>query len=188
MFEFLDRWFGGLMWCPKCLIWRLPEEFARKTRVVGCHQCIRAYWRQYSRKYRQSEKGRAYYREKARRFRRDHPSKSNETAARYRQKHRGERRALLQRLRLNYPERCREYDRRRRVIQKGLRPGHTLAEWEVVLARWNYQCVDCGTTERLSQDHVVPISRGGLDDISNIVPRCVSCNSRKGNRLVALSA
>lgn len=29
-------------------------------------------------------------------------------------------------------------------------------------------------------DHVIPLSRGGKDDISNMVLACVSCNSAKG--------
>lgn len=34
-------------------------------------------------------------------------------------------------------------------------------------------CSCCGDTEAiLGADHVVPLSRGGLDDISNIQPLC----------------
>jgi 5-methylcytosine-specific restriction endonuclease McrA len=31
-------------------------------------------------------------------------------------------------------------------------------------------------------DHVIPLSRGGPDDVSNVVCCCRSCNSRKGVR------
>jgi len=44
-------------------------------------------------------------------------------------------------------------------------------------------CVTCGTTERLSLDHIVPIAKGGTNDRGNLQTLCVSCNSRKGDRL-----
>lgn len=55
---------------------------------------------------------------------------------------------------------------------------HTLAEWEALLDSYHGLCVYClrPTTGR---DHVVPLSRGGPNDIDNIVPACRSCNSRK---------
>jgi 5-methylcytosine-specific restriction endonuclease McrA len=53
---------------------------------------------------------------------------------------------------------------------------------QAVIAR-DGSCVDCGTTENLSADHVVPVSRGGERyALENGACRCVSCNSRKGNR------
>lgn len=41
------------------------------------------------------------------------------------------------------------------------------------------RCFYCGTTERITIDHVVAIARGGTDSIGNLVPACKSCNSRK---------
>lgn len=43
-------------------------------------------------------------------------------------------------------------------------------------------CVECGATERLSLDHIVPRSRGGGSGIDNLRVLCISCNSRKGAR------
>jgi 5-methylcytosine-specific restriction endonuclease McrA len=31
-------------------------------------------------------------------------------------------------------------------------------------------------------DHVIPVSRGGTDDLTNLRPACAPCNNRKGNR------
>jgi len=42
-------------------------------------------------------------------------------------------------------------------------------------------CVYCGAPAT-QVDHVVPISRGGADDISNFAASCAPCNLRKGNR------
>jgi 5-methylcytosine-specific restriction endonuclease McrA len=43
--------------------------------------------------------------------------------------------------------------------------------------------VYCGSTGRLTLDHVVPRSRGGDSVWENVVTSCAPCNLRKGNRL-----
>ena len=45
-------------------------------------------------------------------------------------------------------------------------------------------CLYCGHSFResdLSRDHVVPISKGGLDVWTNVVAACKRCNARKGD-------
>ena len=61
----------------------------------------------------------------------------------------------------------------------------THAQWQAVLAHYNHKCVYCGATEDLTQDHIIPLSRGGPHTISNVAPACCSCNSRKGARTPA---
>lgn len=51
-----------------------------------------------------------------------------------------------------------------------------------VLRRDGHQCQYCESRGRLTIDHVVPKSRGGLDTWDNLVAACVPCNHRKGNR------
>lgn len=55
----------------------------------------------------------------------------------------------------------------------------TKAEWLAMLERYGHKCLKCGSTERLTMDHVLPISRGGPNTIDNIQPLCLSCNSSK---------
>jgi Pyruvate/2-oxoacid:ferredoxin oxidoreductase delta subunit len=43
-------------------------------------------------------------------------------------------------------------------------------------------CIYCGSTENLSLDHIIPLSKGGPDIISNQVYACRSCNSSKGSK------
>jgi 5-methylcytosine-specific restriction endonuclease McrA len=44
------------------------------------------------------------------------------------------------------------------------------------------KCAHCGTTEKLTIDHIVPLSRGGSADGKNIQVLCAPCNASKGNR------
>jgi 5-methylcytosine-specific restriction endonuclease McrA len=50
------------------------------------------------------------------------------------------------------------------------------------------KCKYCGIEEtkeiKLTQDHVIPLSRGGKHMLANIVPACKSCNSRKGTKTI----
>jgi len=62
---------------------------------------------------------------------------------------------------------------------------HTLAEWREKLELFAHCCAYCGESKPLTRDHNIPLSRGGTDDIMNILPACQSCNSRK-HRLTAL--
>lgn len=45
---------------------------------------------------------------------------------------------------------------------------------------FNYCCAYCGDKpERLDPDHVVPLSSGGPNTLSNLLPVCLACNSDK---------
>lgn len=43
-------------------------------------------------------------------------------------------------------------------------------------------CIYCGSEDNLSLDHIIPLSKGGPDIISNQVYACRSCNSSKGDK------
>ena len=54
---------------------------------------------------------------------------------------------------------------------------------QAVLAKCNWQCVDCGRVaygRDMHADHVTPISQGGERyDVANGQARCVACHGRK---------
>lgn len=69
--------------------------------------------------------------------------------------------------------------------RKGDVGDHTYKEWLAQLRAFGHRCAYCRarlTRTTRSRDHAIPLSRGGSNDISNIVPACRSCNSRKGAR------
>lgn len=57
-----------------------------------------------------------------------------------------------------------------------------------VLLRDNFTCVYCGRNPKedgvkLEVDHIIPKSRGGTDDIDNLVTACWECNQGKKDLL-----
>lgn len=52
-----------------------------------------------------------------------------------------------------------------------------------VYERDDNRCVTCGSTDRLTLDHVFPYSRGGEDVFANLQTMCQPCNSSKGARV-----
>lgn len=54
---------------------------------------------------------------------------------------------------------------------------------EAVYERDGFACLHCGTTERLSLDHIHPWSLGGEDTLDNLQTLCRPCNSSKGARV-----
>lgn len=46
------------------------------------------------------------------------------------------------------------------------------------------QCFYCGSKGKMTQDHVVPIHRGGRHSIGNLVAACQVCNSSKQDKTI----
>jgi 5-methylcytosine-specific restriction enzyme A len=55
-----------------------------------------------------------------------------------------------------------------------------------VFQRDKYQCQSCGKTTletNLTIDHIIPLSRGGQNDISNLQTLCFICNQQKTDKI-----
>lgn len=71
---------------------------------------------------------------------------------------------------------------RRRARLAGCSGEWTAREWEDLKAACGHTCLCCGRCEpeiKLTVDHVIPVSRGGDNKVTNIQPLCKSCNSAK---------
>lgn len=68
---------------------------------------------------------------------------------------------------------------RRRARIKGMSTHFTQQEWRDLCDKYGNRCLKCGKQGEMTPDHIVPISRGGSNDISNIQPLCLACNLHK---------
>lgn len=140
-------------WCNS------PFETRNVKRVFCSGRCRNAHVRQHWREdpVAARERARAWFaqhadlvRERARKWSRDHP---------------------VEKARQRHARRAREVGA----------PGAWMAsEWRALRESLGDRCAYCGSTQRLTIDHVVPLVRGGSNSIDNLIVACRSCNSRKG--------
>ncbi len=133
-------------------------------------------------------------------WRKNNPERDKETCAHWRSQHRKEAvererhrvralrndpaKYLRHRLQMNV-HRDAYYARKRAA--KG---SHTLNQWLFRIAFYGWRCAYCDvplTPKTLQKDHRIPVSRGGSEWASNLVPACKHCNVSKGNRKMPVS-
>jgi 5-methylcytosine-specific restriction protein A len=143
------------------------------------------------------------WREGTRRWHAEHPERVREIKRRYRERNadrlRADGRERAARARREHPEKFRARDRAQKVKHRARYAFHqaqrrarlaaaagtfTLAERTAMLEQAGHRCLACGSDERLSVDHIVPITLGGRHEAANIQPLCVRCNSRKKQRII----
>lgn len=75
----------------------------------------------------------------------------------------------------------------RRIRKYNAEGLHTQGEWEILKKQYGYTCPSCKRKEpeiKLSEDHIIPITKGGSNFIENIQPLCLSCNYKKYNKII----
>ena len=80
------------------------------------------------------------------------------------------------------PEAKRAIDTNRRARKSGRKGSFTAEEWNDLVKSTGNKCLCCGSSgkiKKLTQDHVIPLCKGGSNTIENIQPLCQKCNSSK---------
>jgi len=139
------------------------KEERRAYRMANAER-QRAFYKQWFKKNqeRMREYGREYYRV--------HPEVARKAGRKWEAANRDKRRAI---------------DRRRRARKQQAEGEFTNQEWQALKAFYNHTCLRCDKREpeiQLTADHVIPLSKGGSNYISNIQPLCGSCNNAKGSQ------
>ena len=52
---------------------------------------------------------------------------------------------------------------------------------ESIKNQWDHKCAYCGSTEKLSLDHIIPQCKGGSNHVNNVLCACTKCNADKGH-------
>ena len=52
----------------------------------------------------------------------------------------------------------------------------------MLINRDDYKCKVCEKHDNITVDHIIPLSKGGTDELDNLQLLCRSCNSSKGNK------
>ncbi|TMZ72779.1 HNH endonuclease [Klebsiella pneumoniae] len=88
------------------------------------------------------------------------------------------------------PEYGRDWKRknpqRKRAYRHARKTSGTLLvrDWRRLCNRYGNKCAYCESMEPLTVDHIIPVTRGGLHTIGNVLPACLSCNSSKGRKFI----
>lgn len=87
----------------------------------------------------------------------------------------------------NYREKNKEqyciYAQTRIARIKMLKSDLTVEDWIYAQNAFGWRCAYCGKrSERLHQEHFIPVSKNGEYTKQNIIPACQSCNSSKNNK------
>jgi hypothetical protein len=156
---------------------------------IYCKECIRE---KSAKRYeaniekereRSRNKTRKYYKENRGKILAKAKVKSYENHKKYYESHKSERLEKNKAYRLSNAEQYRNYCRARRSKKQNSVINFSNSDWEECLKYFDYKDAYTGLPmETVSQDHVIPLSKGGGYTKQNIVPCEGDINSSKGNR------
>lgn len=172
----------GLKRCIRCKKWKpMTREYFHLDRgkfISHCKPCAKERRKEKSLTPLQILKARA----RRKRWEETHPEKHKEVVRQSRARHREQRLSSTR----NY-----------RALKRAAKGNHTPQDIHLLYLRQKRKCYYCkrhvlppGIGERRGQrrsyqvDHIVPLSRGGSNDIHNLAISCAACNESKGNKLL----
>ena len=175
--------------CSKCEKVKPLDEFyeddSTDGRYSSCKQCKREYKRQYYAEHRKEENKRTAQ------WRTDNPGYDAQYNAEHRKENR-EHNAQWRAKNLNYYKqyridnagKYRAYAANRYALSIAAEGYFTDEQFTKLCEQHDNRCLCCGKVKKLTVDHIVPLSKGGSNDISNIQSICGPCNSKKGTKTI----
>jgi 5-methylcytosine-specific restriction endonuclease McrA len=91
--------------------------------------------------------------------------------------------AFQKKYRLNHLPKMAEKQHKRRAKMRS-NGVYQISEKELIKL-YSFPCIACGTTDRVTIDHIIPIARGGTHSIGNLQSLCLKCNSSKNHRTMS---
>lgn len=146
------------------------------------------------------QKNRDKIRARTRQWQQDHPEQYHASLKEWRVKNRERKLEYDRQYNAEHREQQKEYSKqpevrvrarqhaknqkaKRKIAKGATHHPITAAEWLQIKAAYSYICAYCNTRETpealLTQDHVVPLKKGGSHTAENIVPACGPCNTMK---------
>jgi hypothetical protein len=149
-------------------------------------------YRQYARQRRIKSTG--VNRERCRRYYEANRDRMREYCRRYREANLEKAREYCRQWRKANIDKQRQASRRRSAWKRAARRRAlqpvTQQQIDARFGLWSNRCAFCGVAadhqrnrgyERLTVEHVLALTKGGLDEAPNILPACSTCNSSKNN-------
>lgn len=138
-----------------------------------CRSCYDKWLKENNPEYAERQK------ENRRRWYRNDPCRLKETNNKWVQNNRCVVREHHSRWKKMHPEQVAVDNHRRRVrVTKSLGV-YTAEQWDKICNFYGNMCLRCGNNTNITVDHVVPLSSGGTNSVSNLQPLCRSCNAKK---------
>ena len=166
------------MICNRC---NRPKNNDNYKMCVSC----REYHKLYRRKWRIENPGVEAI--KAKEYRKRHPERVKMSLKEYAKKHPD---IIKRAQQTRNKDKHAEIKRKRRRIKLNAKGSFTQKEFYKLCEAFNYKCLKCsnkfsiGGIYGLVADHIVPLSKNGLDYIFNIQCLCGKCNRQKYTEII----
>lgn len=171
-----------------------PRKSSRDGLHTECRDCRRAYKREWMRAKRHANP--EWAREVDRKWREENPEAARAKDRRFktknrdliRKRNRERRRANPDRARASYAKwraKNRDQELLRLANRRALQRNASDETKAFIRELLSMPCSYCGTTEGITIDHVIPLSRGGKHETNNLAPACLPCNCSKNDRLLS---
>ena len=82
---------------------------------------------------------------------------------------------------VNFLKRAYMYRRKQQLKSS---PFPTLKQIDLLYKKFYGLCIYCNLSKATTIDHIIPLSRKGTNELDNLAPSCLSCNSSKGAKLL----